>query len=105
MKKITSSALYSYDRVYKADENHKMFDNGTKVRKSGLYVKAKNKVEAVNELMLKCHLDTFESDDLGWLNTLTSNGYVSISDDEEETFDPMTDIQYTYYCECVYAVE
>lgn len=104
MKRINCSALYSYDRVYEENQKNKLFQNGVKVRKSALYVKAKNKVEAINELMKKCHLDIFESDELDWLNTLISKGYVYVSDDEEETFDPETDIQYNYYCECVYEV-
>ena len=104
MKKVTSSALYSYERTYIENQKNKLFKNGTMVKKSALYVKAKNKVDAINELMKKCHLDIFESDELDWLNTLISKGYVYVSDDEEETFDPMTDIQYNYYCECVYEV-
>lgn len=99
-QKLECSALYSYDTTSKG----KLFAKGTKIRKSALYVNAKNKIDAINQLMKKTHQDTFNLNELHWLNELEEKGYINISDDVEDTLDTMTDLQYNYYCECVYEI-
>ena len=99
-QKLVHSALYSYDRI----SDGKLFNRGRKIRKSAMYINAKDKVSAINTLMNKLNQPIFNLEDLGWLTNLIETGYITISDDEEDTFDTMTDLKYKYYCECIYEI-